>query len=68
MLISGCASHPQIAVETRLFVDSAGREVEIPVQIDKVVPSGSFAQMILYTLCPEKLLGLANVTSRGGPV
>jgi len=48
----------------RLFVDSAGREVMVPVTIDTIAPSGTNAQLMLYTLCPEKLLGLSQPFSR----
>lgn len=41
--------------ETIVFTDSCGREVEIPSHIQKVAPSGSVAQMILYAVAPEKL-------------
>lgn len=46
--------------ETRIFVDSADREVEIPTQIDKVAASGVPAQMVLFTVCPDKMVGLAR--------
>lgn len=41
--------------ETIVFTDSCGREVEIPAHIQKVAPSGSVAQMILYAVAPDKL-------------
>lgn len=41
------------------FTDSTGREVEIPKNIDRIAPSGPLAQVVLYTLCPDKLVGLA---------
>ncbi|MEG1741397.1 MAG: ABC transporter substrate-binding protein [Acetivibrio sp.] len=44
---------------TRIFVDSAGREVEIPKEIKKIAPSGPLAQIVLYTICPDKLAGLS---------
>ena len=46
--------------ETYIFTDSAGREVELPANIERVAPSGSTAQIILFTLCPEKMVGLAT--------
>ena len=58
-LVGGCAARTPARGDTRTFADSAGREVQIPLRIDKVAPSGSYAQMILYTLCPDKLLGLS---------
>lgn len=44
---------------TRTFTDSAGREVEIPKVVKKVVPSGPVAQTVLYTACPDELVGIA---------
>ncbi|WP_283115276.1 ABC transporter substrate-binding protein [Intestinimonas timonensis] len=46
--------------ETRIFTDSVGREVELPAQIDKVAVSGPLAQIVLFALCPDKLVGIAN--------
>ncbi len=42
------------------FTDSVGREVEIPADIERIAPSGPLAQVVLYTLCPDKLVGLAS--------
>lgn len=53
------------ASETRVFTDSAGREVTLPKEIHKIAPSGSMAQIVLYTLCPDKLSGLASDFSDG---
>ena len=46
--------------ETRIFTDSVGREVEIPAVIDKVAVSGPLAQIVLFALCPDKLVGIAS--------
>jgi len=43
-----------------MFTDSVGREVELPRSIERVAPSGSLAQIVLFTLCPDKIVGLAN--------
>ena len=48
------------APETRVFTDSVGREVTVPVQIDQVVVSGPMAQIVLFALCPDKLVGISN--------
>ena len=48
---------------TRTFTDSTGREVEVPVQIDKVALSGPMAQIVLFALCPDKLVGVSNAWS-----
>ncbi len=50
----------EVQATTRVFVDSAGREVEIPVEITKVAPTGVPSQMALFTACPDKLIGLAR--------
>ena len=50
---------------TRLFTDSAGRQVEVPAQIDKIAPSGHTAQQILLTMAPEKMVGLSQELSAG---
>ena len=44
---------------TRTFIDSAGREVEIPGEINSIAPSGPLAQIVLYTACPDRLAGIA---------
>lgn len=48
---------------TRIFTDSAGRKVEIPKKITKIAPSGSTAQLVLYTSSPNLLVGLAGAFS-----
>ena len=44
--------------ETRLYTDSAGREVEIPAHINKVAVTGPLAQIFCYAVCPELLVGI----------
>ncbi len=56
-------SQESAAPTTQVFVDSLGREVELPVDIQKVAPSGSMAQVIVYQIAPEKLCGLASSLS-----
>lgn len=53
------AAEPE-ASATRIFTDSVGREVEIPVNIDKIAISGPLAQLTLFSLAPDKLVGIAN--------
>ncbi len=65
LLLCGCAvGAPEAAGETREFTDSAGRTVTLPAEIGSVVPSGSYAQIILSTLCPEKLASLSAALTR----
>ena len=53
------------AEESRTFTDSLGREVSLPAQIDKVALSGPLAQIVLFPLCPDKLVGLSSAWSEG---
>ena len=39
------------------FTDSAGRQVGLPLSIQRIAPSGQLAQIMLYSLCPDKLTG-----------
>ena len=42
-----------------VFTDDCGREVEIPAEISRIVPSGPLAQIVLYAIAPEMFVGLA---------
>ena len=57
---SAPAEDENTAPETRVFTDSVGREVTVPAQIDKVALSGPMAQIVLFALCPDKLVGISN--------
>ena len=62
LLLVGCgqqaAENPP--AETYTFTDSAGRTVEIPKQIDRITPSGGLAQMALFAIAPDKLVGVSG--------
>lgn len=45
---------------TSVFVDSLGREVEVPSNITRVAVSGLTTQIVLFALCPDKLVGIAS--------
>ena len=45
---------------TITFTDSLGREVEIPSEITKVALSGPLTQIVLFALCPDRIVGLSN--------
>lgn len=61
--VTPSASAPAAKTSTVTFTDSTGREVELPSQIDRIAPSGSLAQMILYAIAPEKLVGWSSKPS-----
>ena len=65
-MLSACGTtdyDPLAGVETAVFSDDAGREVTVPAKITRIAASGSTAQMILMTLAPELLVGLASSPS-----
>ena len=41
----------------RTFVDAAGRSVEIRDRIERVLVAGPPAQVFVYVLAPEKMIG-----------
>ena len=45
---------------TAEFTDSLGRTVTLPARIERVAVSGPLAQIALFALCPDKLVGLAS--------
>lgn len=46
--------------EKIVFTDDLGRQVEVPAQITRIVPSGPLAQIVLYAIAPDMLVGLAS--------
>ena len=48
------------AAGTRSFTDSVGRTVEVPNEITKVAISGPLAQIVVFALCPDRLVGIAQ--------
>ena len=68
MTVTGCGTESSGGQSadgrTEIFVDSAGRSVEIPEQVETIAPSGAYAQMYLTSLCPDKLLGLSSSLTR----
>ena len=62
VLLVGCGQETKenSASETYTFTDSAGRTVELPKQIDRIAPSGGLAQMALFAIAPDKLVGVSG--------
>lgn len=42
------------------FTDDAGRQVEIPSKITRIVPSGQLAQIVLFSIAPDMLTGISS--------
>ena len=44
---------------THTFIDSTGREVEVPASIERIALSGPMAQIVLFPLAPDMFVGIA---------
>ncbi len=68
LCLTGCGKGADVeypeGVETYTYTDDYGREVELRKDISRIVASGPNAQMILVTLAPEMMVGLAEAPSR----
>ena len=42
------------------FTDSLGRTVELPETLERIVPSGNLAQLVLYSIAPERIVGWSS--------
>ena len=66
IILTACKQEAQPKVEdaiettTRIIVDQAGRQHEIPLKIDKVYTTGPMGSIFLYTMAPEKMIGWNN--------
>lgn len=56
---------PSGTSEARTFTDDCGRTVEIPSEITKIVASGPLAQIIVFAIAPDMLVGLASKWDAG---
>ncbi len=49
--------------KTQVFVDDLGREVVLPADITRIAPSGSNAQVIVFQVASDRLVGIATKLS-----
>ncbi len=49
-----------VGTDTFFFMDSVGRTVEVPWNIERVAVSGPLAQIVVFALCPDRLVGIAQ--------
>jgi iron complex transport system substrate-binding protein len=49
----------EVEALTRLFTDSSGRQVQLPVEMKKISPSGWLAQVFLSSIAPDLLCSLS---------
>lgn len=62
VLLCLCLLLPSALAEapTRVFVDDTGREVTLPAAIRTLAVTGSMAQIVVFALAPEKMIGISN--------
>ncbi len=65
LAMTGCGQNndPTPAPEeptTRTFTDSLGREVTLPANLTKIAISGPLAQIVVFAIAPEMMVGVAN--------
>ncbi|MDR0813174.1 MAG: ABC transporter substrate-binding protein [Oscillospiraceae bacterium] len=60
--LTSCGT-PRPDANSRVFTDSAGREVLIPKDVTRVAPSGAVATMFLSTIAPEYMVSVASTPS-----
>ena len=46
--------------EKQIFTDSLGRQVEVDQEITRIAVSGQVAQIVVFALAPDKLVGIAG--------
>lgn len=66
LVFSSCTSCTQKQAEvkeTKQFTDSLGRTVTVDKKIERVALTGPLAQIVLFALCPDKLVGLSDAWS-----
>ena len=63
LLLTGCGGSAAVreedSGETVIFTDDCGRDVTVPAQISRIVPTGPLAQIVLYAIAPDMFVGLA---------
>ena len=65
LVLTGCgqenpAPTPDPEPTTRTFTDSLGREVTLPANLSKIAISGPLAQIVVFAIAPEMMVGIAN--------
>ena len=56
------------AADTRTITDGAGRQVEIPAQVERIVPLGNTPRMIVYLGLADKVVGIEACEIASSPI
>lgn len=66
LALTGCGQNndptptPDPEPTTRTFTDSLGREVTLPTNLSKIAISGPLAQIVVFAIAPDMMVGIAN--------
>ncbi|MEG2538981.1 MAG: hypothetical protein RSA01_05230, partial [Clostridium sp.] len=63
-IFAGCSKAGTGSADVVSITDSSGRVVEIPKKVNKVASGGVVAQVYLYTMNPDKMVGWAKEPSK----
>lgn len=58
--VAEAATEESTGEETRVFTDSLGREVTLPIEITRIAVTGPVAQIVVFGLAPDLLAGIAT--------
>src|SRR5260221_7542399 len=47
------------------FTDAAGRRVTLPAEINRILPADPNAEVLIFVLAPDRLVGLSRLEGRG---
>src|SRR5579862_9071718 len=64
LLLAGAVLMPAGSAGAADFVDSAGRHVVLPDRIGRVMPAEPNAEVLVFVLAPERMVGQSRVGSR----
>lgn len=57
--------HAYAEGNTRVFVDSSGREVVLPEKIERIAVTGPLAQIVVFAAAPDHFVALSNEWNEG---
>ena len=64
LALTGCGQNNDPPLDpdptTRTFTDSLGREVTLPTNLSKIAISGPLAQIVVFAIAPEMMVGTVN--------
>jgi len=66
LVLAGAVPMSAGPARSSTFTDAAGRRVELPSPIRRILPAERNAEVLVFILAPDKLTGLSRLPGRGG--